>query len=280
MEGKQFTIRFVRDNRFAEVEQDNQLVFTRRGQVGEPGSEEMKAFKDFDLAAQYVREQAATLLGEGYARDEPARQTQGSVGDQESRGQDQDSAPPEGLPEQIAGTSPEALDWIAASTLAPSRTEALTRFVRRFPALTFYRLQRNQPHWLMPQWLCEMERTCCGFAPGQLKWLRFSRRGPWYHWMYSLALSSEHRRVFLGTTLLLVICAVIDDHPVLALKLGDASDQRVYEFDWEDVTSRGDGDGALDEDHITARFDSLADLLASVEAVRLEGGSVIQAARS
>jgi len=189
---------------------------------------------------------------------------------------------------QTVGDYHQAQGWVDTSQLPTSTKESLLRFLRKFPTLSYYKLDRAGTQQ-EPEWLRIVSETLCGFMPNTLVWVQFDRFGHpssrelalrdiWYHRMFTTEASSEYKRILLGQHQLLVMYSWLETlGSMLAVKIGDVDDHNVYEFDYGDIAMSTESDGVIPQESVSIVFKSYTELLDHIVAIRLEGGEIVRA---
>lgn len=187
----------------------------------------------------------------------------------------------------VSGDAAESMSWIAASALTESKKECLLNFVKRFPSLRFFKQERPESD---PAWLRETTSTLAGMAPGDLCWFRFRtfdhpishKAEPgdiWYHRLSFVAdVTAEYDRIFMDYQPLVFVAFILDDlSSLLAMKVGPGADEGVYEFKYADVKNAGERKGSISVASARLAFDSYANMLNRICAIKLEGEVIVNA---
>ncbi len=64
---------------------------------------------------------------------------------------------------------------------------------------------------------------------------------------------------------------------LLTIKLGHTDDQAIYEFNYGAIAANPEGDGMISPGSLNVAFNSYAELLDHIIAIRLENGETIHA---
>jgi hypothetical protein len=186
------------------------------------------------------------------------------------------------------GSSADAAQWIAASSLPDDEKAALTRFVARFPALPFYRssqglidLQTAGDKYALPAWHHELRNTLDGWLPNVPSApVRFAGGQHWavagkdyYLGLYPHAAEVEDKLVAAG--FVNVALAVEDAQAMLAMRL-EEGDRRIYAYSFEDVSDAlSEGRDPAASFHVV--FQSYAAMLDQIAAILPQGEAPILA---
>ncbi len=194
------------------------------------------------------------------------------------------------MAKRITGNNHEAATWVDRSSLPAAVKKSLRQFIQRFPTLEYYKLE-NAAMLPEPAWLRVMSETLRGFMPNGLLWVQldeFAQSKPsdlvlqeiWYHRMFTTEVSSEYERILLGEHQLLILYSWLETlGSILAVKVNDAADQRIYEFSYNDIIAHNDSEGQISPEATRVAFNSYAEMLDHIVAVKLETGEVIRAHR-
>jgi hypothetical protein len=191
---------------------------------------------------------------------------------------------------QITGHSQEAESWIKDSSLPNSTKESWLKFIQKFPDLEYYKLKdASAPD--EPVWLQTMSATLRGFVPQGLLWVQLDEftqsksadralNKIWYHRMFTTEVSSEYERILLSEYELLILYSWLETlGSILAVKVNDGADQRIYEFSYNDIIAHNDSEGQISPEATRVAYNSYAEMLDHIVAVKLETGEVIRAYR-
>jgi hypothetical protein len=192
----------------------------------------------------------------------------------------------------IIGAGDDAEAWVRDSPLPDRSKQALMRFIHRFPSLVFYReddtvLDRVEAarSISLPPWLRQARKALTFVLPhnridiqfdtfdhwsnqseqlGQI-WYTFGLIGP--NDSRERGIKDEDRLYFpIGEWL-------ATGYSTLAINIADPEDQRVYEYDQQDLISEGE----VAPRRAKVIFDSYTGLLGHIVALKLETGEVIRA---
>jgi hypothetical protein len=195
----------------------------------------------------------------------------------------------------VLGSSQDALGWIADSQLDQTDREHLSRFVRRFPQLTFYRdtaarLDRlektDEQKVTFPGWLRELRLVLAGVQPWSTVGLRFDaydQSNPrednveqsWYD-VGLIGYDLDTRRELLLDGAGVYPVGDWEDRASLGISITDPSDRQLYDFSELDLEEAGSGGYGL-RDQLAPAFDSWASMLGHVIALRIDGVMEVKA---
>ncbi|MDJ1505304.1 hypothetical protein [Xanthocytophaga agilis] len=190
----------------------------------------------------------------------------------------------------ISGGAMEAQEWIKASVLESKDKAVLSRFVKRFPDLSFYKETEESLNNLeasqkikFPQWLRNLLTTVGFIAQDQLEFrvsgfdedYRFGKdrlTGFWF--LPWFVYGEEQERNWLELLSFYPIAHETDRHTSRLIVSLREEDQAVYDYYYMDMM-----DAELDaepiEDCIQLAFTSYISLFDHVTEVKLEDGTII-----
>jgi NAD-dependent dihydropyrimidine dehydrogenase PreA subunit len=190
------------------------------------------------------------------------------------------------MSKKIKGSSTEAENWIRESSLSVESKEELSKFVKRFKTLTFFKKERPDTD---PAWLQELGKVLLGAVPDDLCWYQFESfdhsEYDDYRYQHSFYNDQgfspdlgEYTEVFMeGEPLLIVACVMEDLGSILAVKGGQSGDLGVYDFSYENLQRGENGQGIVNVENVTLAFPSYMNMLSRVKAIRLQGEVVVKA---
>ncbi|MEH2222252.1 hypothetical protein [Nostoc sp.] len=189
------------------------------------------------------------------------------------------------------GDSDDAVAWVNGSKLSETSKQALLRFIQHFPTLVFFKedavfLDRveNIKQIKLPKWLRDIRQTVAYVMPNQYVRVQFNSFDRWSlnsknlsEIWYDLGLRGVNNTEQQGVTdynKLFPIGEWLETgYSTLAINLGDPKDQRVYEYDQENIND----DTQLEPHAIGVVFNSYAEMFSHISAIQLENEEIIRA---
>lgn len=189
------------------------------------------------------------------------------------------------------GDCDDATAWVNDSKLPKTSKKALQDFIQNFPRLVFYKEDavflddvETYQKIKLPKWFREIRQTLAFVMPNQYVRVQFDS---FDHWSlnqdklseiwYDLGLrgvnNSEQQGVTDYNKLFPVGEWLETGWSTLAINLGDSQDQRIYEYDQEQINE----DGQLEPHAIGVVFNSYPEMFSHISAIELENGEIIQA---
>ncbi|MEH2168451.1 MAG: hypothetical protein V7K41_17710 [Nostoc sp.] len=189
------------------------------------------------------------------------------------------------------GDSDDAVAWVNGSKLSQTSKKALLRFIKHFPTLVFFKedavfLDRVESlkKIKLPKWLREIRQTVAYVMPNQYVRVQFDSFDQWSlnsdnlsEIWYDIGLRGVNNTEQQGVTdynKLFPIGEWLETgYSTLAINLGDPKDQRVYEYDQENIND----DTQLEPHAIGVVFNSYAEMFSHISAIQLENEEIIRA---
>lgn len=192
------------------------------------------------------------------------------------------------------GTADEARTWVISSGLPEETKNALLRFINRFPKQLFYKQKvkllediEAKHRVKLPEWLRAIRQTLADVNYGKLVWVKFDEFDGWsprsdeideIWYMVGLTgyANDEQRDLLINGALFPIGDWIETGRSTLAIKLDDPQNQQVYEYTEQDLWENlSDGFPVFESARVV--FNSYAEMLGHIVALRLENGEIIEA---
>jgi hypothetical protein len=195
---------------------------------------------------------------------------------------------------EMKKSSNEFVLWVELSSMSKTAKKETLKFIQNFPELEFYqddalifeKLEKSNKIKL-PQWFCQARQTLAFVKSKQPIWAQFDKFVEWSPRLdllgelwYTLNLrgyANKEEQKFLTSLETLSLFPIGETNRagegVLAINIGDSSDQAIYEFNLEDLWDNSSAE-LSPEDSVYPVFNSYSQMLSHIISVKIscQGG--------